>query len=228
MRKWNSERGMSLVEATIILMVLAILTAVIAPSAGDFLSDARNVKGKEDVEAIAMGLARLQRDFGKKTLAAPDALPVNIEVMVSGTATSAGLVTNAELGAQPAAKALGSGITDWPIATTAKTTVSLDAALVTNSAGGANLQFTNSALFTSGGGPRTGLGWRGPYLTGPIGLDPWGARYMANVEYMGGSDHTNKAIVLSAGTNGVIETAYTGSGSAGVDDIIYVISGSTR
>src|SRR5687767_7383196 len=50
MRKWNAEKGMSLVEATIILMVLAILTAVIAPSAGDYVNDARQTKAKEDVE----------------------------------------------------------------------------------------------------------------------------------------------------------------------------------
>src|SRR5688572_6666038 len=66
MRKWNSERGMSLVEATIILMVLAILTSVIAPTAGDFVSEARNIKGKEDVESLAMSIMRLHRDYGKK------------------------------------------------------------------------------------------------------------------------------------------------------------------
>ena len=43
MRKWSSERGMSLVEATIILMVLATLTAVISPSIADYNNDARQV-----------------------------------------------------------------------------------------------------------------------------------------------------------------------------------------
>ena len=52
MRSWNSERGMSLVEATIILMVLAILTSVLAPSIGDYVNDARQVKAKEDLEAL--------------------------------------------------------------------------------------------------------------------------------------------------------------------------------
>ena len=40
----KSNAGMSLVEATIILMVLAILTAVIAPSAADYVNDARHTK----------------------------------------------------------------------------------------------------------------------------------------------------------------------------------------
>src|SRR5689334_9700995 len=64
MRKWNTERGMSLVEATIILMVLSILTAVIAPSVGDYIEDARHTKAKEDVEAIGGGILRTVRDSG--------------------------------------------------------------------------------------------------------------------------------------------------------------------
>src|SRR5687767_8655862 len=60
----RSDAGMSLVEATIILMVLAILTAVIAPSAGDYVSDARATKAKEDVEAIGMAIIRTTRDTG--------------------------------------------------------------------------------------------------------------------------------------------------------------------
>ena len=64
MRSWNSERGMSLVEATIILMVLAILTSVLAPSIGDYVNDARQTKVREDLEALGTSVARLVRDTG--------------------------------------------------------------------------------------------------------------------------------------------------------------------
>jgi type II secretory pathway pseudopilin PulG len=64
MRTWKSERGMSLVEATIILMVLAILTSVLAPSIGDYVNDARQVKAKEDLEVLGLSVARLVRDMG--------------------------------------------------------------------------------------------------------------------------------------------------------------------
>src|SRR5688500_15282805 len=75
MRKWDAElsdvarrakaeRGMSLVEATIILLILATLTAVIAPSMGDYLEDARDMKAKEDVEAIGISIKRFLRDTG--------------------------------------------------------------------------------------------------------------------------------------------------------------------
>jgi type II secretory pathway pseudopilin PulG len=241
MRKWNSdlsgvarrakaERGMSLVEATIILMVLAILTAVIAPSAGDFISESRNVKGKEEVESIAMAIARLQRDFGRKQLQADTVAGGSLEdiyLLVSGTGTgTAGSVTDANLTAQPGSKydtvgAANSWATD-DSAVAAANRVSMNAALVDNTAA-----FT-SVSFTAGGGPRSGLGWRGPYLTGSLDLDPWGSRYQANVQYLGAADQTYKAIVLSPGTIGVVETVYAGSGTAGGDDIIYVFQGSSR
>src|SRR5688500_7266290 len=75
MRKWDAElsdvarrakaeRGMSLVEATIILLILATLTAVIAPSMGDYLEDARDMKAKEDIEAIGISIKRFLRDTG--------------------------------------------------------------------------------------------------------------------------------------------------------------------
>src|SRR5687768_9285234 len=64
MRKWKAESGMSLVEATIILMVLAILTSVLAPSIADYVNEARSTKAKEDVEVLGTVIMRLLRDVG--------------------------------------------------------------------------------------------------------------------------------------------------------------------
>ncbi len=63
-RLLKNEAGMSLIEATIILMILFLLTAVLSPSIGDYIEDARHTKGKEDVEALGISIARLQRDIG--------------------------------------------------------------------------------------------------------------------------------------------------------------------
>src|SRR5262245_8852191 len=60
----RAEEGMSLIEATIILMILFLLTAVLSPAVGDYIEDARHTKGKEDVEAIGVTINRLQRDIG--------------------------------------------------------------------------------------------------------------------------------------------------------------------
>ena len=257
-RKLSSETGMSLVEATIILMTLAILTAVIAPAAGDYIEEARNVKAKEDVEAIGTGVLRLLRDSGLPCLstapgnAAPCTLARRVDALVSG-GTAPGVTATAyaiPAGdiAQPGGDAasinwvgatasvvVGAGNdTNVPIAHTD----TVDNQLVTNAAG-----YSSTNLFTGGGGPRPGLGWRGAYLTGPIGADPWGTMYQANTAFLTPASDATAAsaegdayggwkrdvIVVSAGSNGTMETAFGGDGTkASGDDIIYTVQGASR
>ena len=62
--KVEGQTGISLVEATIILLVLMLLTGVLAPSIFDYFRDAQMVKVKEDCEAIGVSVARLVRDVG--------------------------------------------------------------------------------------------------------------------------------------------------------------------
>ncbi|MBI1872798.1 MAG: hypothetical protein HYS05_02780 [Acidobacteria bacterium] len=57
-------QGLSLVETTIILLVLLVLTGVLAPAINDFVNDAKDVKVKEDCEAIGATVMRLARDVG--------------------------------------------------------------------------------------------------------------------------------------------------------------------
>ena len=62
--RMTTARGLSLVEVTIMLFVLMLLTGVLAPSIMDFVRDAQWVKVKEDCEAIGVSVARLARDVG--------------------------------------------------------------------------------------------------------------------------------------------------------------------
>ena len=62
--KFRSAHGLSLVEVTIMLLVLMLLTSVLAPSIFDFVIDAKWVKVKEDCEAIGLTVARITRDIG--------------------------------------------------------------------------------------------------------------------------------------------------------------------
>ena len=64
MRKMKGQKGLSLVEVTIVLLVLMLLTGVLAPSIWDFVHDAQWVKVKEDCEAIGITFSRLTRDVG--------------------------------------------------------------------------------------------------------------------------------------------------------------------
>ena len=62
MRRLRNRVGLSLVEVTIMLLVLMLLAGVLAPSIMDFVRDAQWVKVKEDCEAIGISVARMMRD----------------------------------------------------------------------------------------------------------------------------------------------------------------------
>jgi type II secretory pathway pseudopilin PulG len=252
MRKWNAERGMSLVEATIILMVLATLTAVISPSIADYANDAESVKAREDVEAIGTGVLRLLRDTGSRCLrlaGTTDCTKANrVDLLISaGTDPRADNSATVALDADAATTASVSWL---PTAAPAQQDT-IDDQLIEND----NATAYTAAGFTGGGGPRMKIGWRGAYLNGPVNGDPWGNKYQANTIFLAVatdaadgaavSDTTEglkqagwqrNVLVLSAGANAIVETEFGGSAAgaggvgvtAGGDDVIYVLRGSTR
>jgi hypothetical protein len=235
----NHERGLSLIEVSIMLLVLMLLTGVLAPSINDFVNDAKWVKAKEDCEAIGITVARLMRDVGpclkfngsgpctKANRAdllysdGPDVTPS----MLDGSASAGFSSSNA------------AGALNWD-ADGARGD-SMTAQFVQNTPGYATSD-------GSGSGPLFGLGWRGAYLSPSIGPDPWGRRYLVNTVFLavatdassgfdegqrsGGWSHD--VICLSAGPNGMYETAFGGTEAGGTarrgDDVVFVVSGGTR
>jgi len=235
MAKMNlkSERGMSMVEATIILMVLAILTAVLAPSIGDYVNDARQTKAKEDVEALGTSILRMLRDTGKpfpqRAITSSYIAANRVDLLVSeGNApSSTAMGTPAE-----ATNYKVSNLLDWDDAIANGVELATDH-LVTNVAGYAVVSFPAS------GGPKPGLGWRGGYLSTNTGPDPWGNRYGCTTVWLSpGSDNaatyegSNKDVFcMTAGADGTASTDMDGNDSGvvvGGDDLIYVLQGNTR
>jgi type II secretory pathway pseudopilin PulG len=247
--RFHDQRGMSLVEATIILMVLSVLSAILAPSARDYLEDGRGIKAKADVETIGSAIDRLMRNTGSLclSLSASTATPCDtsvtgrVELLVSGAAVNTNeptVVTTAFT--PPNASTTAFSPMNWAgdtneVSDTRRDT--MDRQFVTDAAGYAQV------TFTSGGGPRTGVGWRGPYLNGPIDVDPWGYTYQASTVFLavasnaaagtgtgqkqGGWDRD--VVVISAGSNGTIQTAFGSQSTTGVgDDVVYVVQGSTH
>jgi type II secretory pathway pseudopilin PulG len=237
---------MSLVEATIILMVMATLTAIIAPSVRGSIRDAQQATAKEDTAAIGGALARMLTDVGEAWFVRNGAR--------TGTATnqggpSHGANTRVDLlvsaGAIPTltATARGAG-TDWNAAVDNAAIQTMENYLVLNTPGGSSANAYRTGATMTGTGnfdPDSGAGfnapyaWRGAYLTGPIGSDPWGNRYMANVEFLArtqgttGSGSAKDVLVLSAGPNERTDTVFEVDGAAGGgDDIVALVSGGTR
>jgi hypothetical protein len=212
---------------------------------GDYVNDARDVKVKEDVEAIGMSIMRTVRDSRTPFL------------QIAYTAGAAGLTeaNRADLivgeGAVPG---LGVGIADftngnlsasvgWDDAVGTPVTVDAMADhFITNVP---NYPTPTEAGFATGG-PQFGTGWRGAYLSA-IGPDPWGNRYAANTVFLGvatdsavagegigGGGWTRDVIVLSAGRDSTVQTPFGGTANGGSgagsanDDVFYAVTGTSR
>ena len=94
-----------------------------------------------------------------------------------------------------AATGCGGGVSSWNRLVNGTTIDFLERHIVTNNPGG------NPANNYPIGN------WKGAYMNAPIDPDPWGNRYMLNVEYM--NNFPNSVWVLSAGPDETISTIFT-------------------
>ena len=246
-----SSRGVSLVEATIILATLAVLAAIIAPAIGTYVDDANNVAAAHDAETIGGGIVQLLRDTGSRCLrlvgTTDCTLSNRVDLLVSG-GNDPDSVGTADV-ALPDSESASYGSVNWlPDAQAPTQRDTLDDQLIEND----NATPYPAVSFTGGGGPRMKLGWRGAYLNGPIASDPWGYKYQVNTIFLAvatnafdtaaSPDQSQEGLresgwkravmVLSPGANGAIQTSFGGPGggsvSAAGDDVIYILGGATR
>jgi len=241
----GGERGLSLVEVTIVLFVLTLLTGVLAPSIADFVHDAQWVKAREDCEAIGVSVVRLMRDVGpclRFDGTGRCSKANRVDLLYSDGPD----VTPADVGGAAIAGFDGGANTAAPLNWDADGARgdSMRRQFADNGGPG----YPAPADFGAGsiGGLGGDLGWRGAYLSPPIGPDPWGHRYLVNTVFLavardaaagtgegqrsGGWSHDS--FCITAGPNGVYETPFGGNATHGVDrrgdDLIFIISGDTR
>ncbi len=253
-RRLTTARGLSLVEVTIMLFVLMLLTGVLAPSIMDFVRDAQWVKVKEDCEAIGVSVARLARDVGPclKFDGTGACTKTNrVDVLYSdGPDVKPTDMSGAALGAFYGGDATATDL-NWHMDDSRGD--SMEHQFVDNGTG-PNYPSPSDLNAYGTPGPSAGLGWRGAYLSPPIGPDPWGHRYLVNSVFLAAAidagtgaastlaapritlpaarGWSNDTFCISAGPNGQYETEFGGNATHGVtrrgDDFIYVISGDTR
>jgi type II secretory pathway pseudopilin PulG len=194
-------RGITLVEATIVLTVAAILAAAAAPIASRTLDRAKLARAGDDAVAIKTAINNFVNGFTSFT-------PFTT-TGTNGGNTIEMLVSDGDI----PLSAIGATVWDDVVNPAAGNEVDfLERHLVTNTPGGAG------AYTTAGAGP-----WRGTYINAPIDPDPWGNRYAVNVNYFR-TTTTNDVFVLSAGPDEEINTAFTINGATpGGDDIIAVV-----
>ena len=251
MRRLRNRVGLSLVEVTIMLLVLMLLTGVLAPSIMDFVRDAQWVKVKEDCEAIGVSVARMMRDVPPCfRLVGTEGCTVNNRVdLLWSDGTTAGVIGPLSSARTHYTLAGGNarGPLNWDTGVTAQDG-SMEQHLVRNSLvmpyPVPGVLYPDSVPV----GPHYGIGWRGPYLSAPIGPDPWGQAYMVNSVFLtaavdgvspgegqNGLTWNRDVFCISAGPDRMFETYFGGCLSTTQfgtcregDDWITVIQGGTR
>lgn len=251
-RRGNAD-GFTLVEVTIILMVLSVLSLILLPGIGGYLRDARLARARGDLNAIHEAVVRFLEDTGEGVFrcigngnrATSDGGPddpsnpdpfYTVDMLVSdGDTPDGGVVGDGWKWREP-----------WsghPVDTLANH-------LVQNSPGhDPAARYRTPADIASDGSERqvafaiqAGMGarfaWRGPYLNAPVRSDPWGNRYAVNVRFLdpGADSATGDAagylydvFVLSAGPDEEIDTPFSVDGVVpGDDDLLRVITGGSR
>jgi type II secretory pathway pseudopilin PulG len=199
----TTETGVTLVEASIILVIAAILSAAVAPVASRTFDRARFTRAVDDSTAIKTAIASFLAEFTGFT-------PFT-STGVNGGDPLEVLVSDGDI------PLTAVGATDWDDP-------------VTCCAAAVDVDFLERHLVTNtpiGGGSYTTGGaspWRGAYITAPIDPDPWGNRYAVNVRHLRTAPTSNDTFVLSAGPDEEIDTLFTVNGAVpGDDDIIAIV-----
>ncbi len=237
----QSERGLSLIEATIILAVISVLTSVLAPSINDYIQEAKQARAKKDVETIGTALKVMLRDVGETWVMQDGNGTLSTDPPSHAAGNRVDLLVSASGSIPTIGLARSSGSPDWSAAVNDLGIQTLDYHLILNKPSNvAANRYRIATDMTIGFDPTDGsqfnseFAWRGAYLEGPTGADPWGTRFAVNAEYLakapgGAAGNVNDVFVLCAGSDRTTNTRYDTDGvSALGDDIIYVISGSTR
>lgn len=215
----RGERGITILETTVILSVLFILAGAMSPIVSESVNTARAVKARNDAAMIAMGLINFHKDLGADAanyggaavttqalrlpalLASQGSAPETDDSSAGSSSLLAPLAGKPDtMQADPARAALRAQRRRWrEIAAAA-----LDDLLINNRRG---YRYRRPGEYG---------GWNGPYISGEVKGDPWGNQYLINSQWLDGGSSTADAsgrprravFVVSAGADGVIDTPF--------------------
>ncbi len=253
----RSQHGMSLVEVTIILAVVAMLAAVLAPAINGYVDQARQVRARTDTQVIAEAILDFIADNAERqflinasngTASQPptraDANRVNLLVSDGDIPTMSGLLAET-FWTQPVnngtVDTLSNHVIENAPGELADNRYRNPSDITTATPGGTNIDFARA----ESSGFNAPYAWRGAYLRGPVRADPWGNRYAVNVAFMDPSpvdlvanitsgfavtDYQRLDVfVLSAGGDKEIDTRSAQDGAVpGDDDFIFIVSSNAK
>ncbi|MCX6550317.1 MAG: hypothetical protein NTY02_04785 [Acidobacteria bacterium] len=208
----QSVRGLSLLEVTIMLVVLMALVGALIPVVSDSIAGARLVRARNDLSQLAVALANFQRDVGPFVF---DGSRLREAQTVSSLQVVDELVSDGdlpELADDVPIASLASGLFLDPSVNTSSASLRPWTSTPTRDRMDLHLRVNGRAYIEASSGP--GSGWNGPYISKPVTADPWGHAYLANTGFLRGLPPragwcTRCAVyVISAGPNGLIETPF--------------------
>jgi type II secretory pathway pseudopilin PulG len=200
----NRQRGITLVETTIVLLTLSILAGIIVASATPTMRSARITRATGDCAAISQAIQTFDADV------------VAGMGFDSDGFNGGGVIVNLLVGAGDIPGDVGGNTANWTQATDGTLVDFFDRHLVTNP-----LNYAVPGV----------NGWKGAYISGGVTADPWGNRYAANVFYLSDNTAPNglvDVVVLSAGPDEIIETDFEQDGFAAVGDDIFCTVSANR
>ena len=218
LRNAKAERGFTLIEVTIILMVLVILSTIMLPQLGNFNRLARFVKVTEDLVVVCSGMKKMldevmgnafwedprDKTWGIGLLFTDGRIPRLNPMIESMDPTAVNwLISNV-------GEDLETVYTDYPNQVEGFFAADhfMNHFLMNNPLGDQDYQ--HYIDITDVTQEWFAFGWHGPYFNKLL-PDPWGHRYASNVfalHTVDGNIYTSAVIVLSAGPNGVIDTKF--------------------
>ena len=203
----NKKDGFTLLEVIVVVAIIALLAAILAPQIAKYVTDAKVSKARADVNTIAAAIGDFYKDTGRWPTA-------NNERGTNGTAkTNPGVFV---LGSREGTNARGhSGSTtqwiDWfgdPSPNYVQGDTFRNQFVINEPGGNGHRGYPVKEGAERGLSLNDILGWNGPYIK-TVPADPWGHRYYCNVVslyYGTGAYIYDQCWVISAGPNGIIET----------------------
>ncbi len=195
------KKGFTLVEAVIVIAVIAILAAILVPAIEKNIRDAKIARASSDVQTLARAIIQFRKD-----------------VLQWPVITRTGDAAAVLVGTQPAVDT-----SRIPPAAGG------DPSLNWNRTPSETLHFqlidpgtTYPRIHPN---PHNYPSWNGPYVA-EIKLDPWGFAYLVNVSYLEGGatpDSSRHVWVISGGPNGLMNTPFDGTTEVQGDDVAIAI-----
>lgn len=191
----KANKGFTLLEVAVVLAIIAILAAILTPIVTSYIDTARLTRAQNDVKKIAESIGLFKRDtgvypgyqnFGDATIGTVQQLGTDGNTGLSGC-----LVSGTTIGALVGSNSTVGGT--W----TCYNPGTLEAYVNVN-----RYSIGTVGIVSLGG--RTA--YRGPYLDGLAGTDPWGQPYAVNSKNFANAA-TGYAYAISGGPDGAYDTS---------------------